>query len=415
MTITEDQFKANVAAMAERLKPFGWQYAVIDEGWFVQNPMRANKSEPFVFTMDGFGRYMPAPNRFPSSAKDGRFGRLSQYVHAQGLRFGIHIIRGIPREAVARNLPIANSKFHAKDAADESDVCPWNSDNYGVKANAAGQAYYDSVAQLYAGWGVDFLKVDCIADHPYKPDEIRMIHQAIVDAGGSIVLSLSPGPTALDHAAEVARYAQMWRISDDFWDHWGPWPGHAWSQSLLAQFGTAAKWAPLAAPGHWPDADMLPLGRLGPHPGEGEPRDTKFTHDEQRTLMTLWAMARSPLMMGGNLAELDPWTESLLTNPEVLAVDQHSKGNHAVINTPETAVWVAQPDSDAGYFVAAFNLGDEPRTLSYQWTDLGLPAGTYSIRELWTRADLRSTKSVEAALQPHACVLYKVRLLSGSE
>jgi hypothetical protein len=78
----------------------------------------------------------------------------------------------------------------------------------------------------------------------------------------------------------------MWRISDDFWDHWGPWPGHDWSQGLRAQFDTAAKWAAtFAKPGRWPDADMLPLGRLGPHPGEGQVRDTLFSRDEQRTMM----------------------------------------------------------------------------------------------------------------------------------
>src|SRR5512146_3287412 len=307
--INEKQVRDIAAEMLKDLKPFGWQYIVIDEGWYISNP-RESDATRYRFAITAEGRFIPDPSRFPSSANNAGFKPLANYIHSLGLKFGIHILRGIPREAVSRNLPIADSNFHARDAADESDACPWNSYNFGVRDNEAGQAYYDSILSLYASWTVDFIKVDCIADHPYKPAEIRMISEAIRKTGRPIVLSLSPGPTALEHANEVARYAEMWRTCNDFWDHWGTWKGHEWSQGLLAQFQTAAEWAPHIATGHWPDSDMLPLGRLSPSPGAGEPRDTLLTRDEQRTMMTLWSIARSPLMMGGNLLQLDVWTKS---------------------------------------------------------------------------------------------------------
>jgi alpha-galactosidase len=352
----------------------------------------------------------PAPERFPSAAGDAGFKPLADYVHALGLKFGLHIIRGIPREAVAKNQPIAGSAFHAPDAADPTDVCPWNAYNYGVRSNEAGQAYYDSMARLYAGWGVDFVKADCIADHPYKPEEIRMLHAALAKSGRPIVLSLSPGPTALDKGEEVSKYAEMWRISDDFWDHWGPWAGHDWSQGLRAQFDTAAKWAEkFSKPGRWADADMLPLGRLGPHPGEGQVRDTLFSRDEQRTMMTLWSIFRSPLIMGGDLPSNDAWTTSLLTNPEVIAVDQLSKDNHAVIAGQHVAVWTARPESGRGFYVAVFNIGDDEQNIQYAWKQLGLPEGNLSVRELWETRELGRARSLSVKLKPHASVLYRVR------
>ncbi len=413
-TITEAQFKGNADRMAKNLKRFGWQYVVIDEGWYVANP--ASDPKDYKFLLSGDGRFIPVPARFPSAANDAGFKPIAEYVHSLGLKFGIHMIRGIPREAVAKNLPIADSTFHAQDAADQSDACPWNAYNWGVKNSAAGQAYYDSVIKLYAGWNVDFIKVDCIADHPYKPDEIRMIHDAIKKAGRHVVLSLSPGPTALDHVGEVAKYAEMWRICDDFWDHWGPWEKHDWSQSLYQQFATTAKWAPHVTPGSWPDADMLPLGHLGPHPGDGELRQTRFTKDEQRTLITLWSIFRSPLIMGGDLLSMDPWTTSLLTNPEVIAVDQHSYGNRAVVTTDKTAVWVAKRGDleldyppDHGSYLAVFNIADAEQTIHYEWKELGLPSASYRLRDLWGRKNLGKAQSLTVKLPPHASVLYRIK------
>ncbi len=403
-TVTERDVKANAEWMASHLKAAGWQYIVIDEGWYIRNPEAEPRDYQMVLSPDG--RYMPSPNRFPSANGELGMKPLADSIHALGLKFGIHILRGIPREAVQKNLPIAGSLFHAAEAADASDTCPWNAYNYGVKENPAGQAYYDSLANLYSSWGVDFLKVDCIADHPYKPAEIRMIRTALRHSGRSIVLSLSPGPTAVEHAEEVAQNAEMWRISDDFWDHWGVWPKHAWSQGLLAQFATAAQWSAHSAPGHWPDADMLPLGHLGPHPGEGEARDSHFTHDEQRTLLTLWCVFHSPLMMGGNLLAMDDWTTGLLNNPEVLRVDQASSDSKPAISTPESVIWTATPTGMPGKYVAVFNLSEQSATVEHAWSELGLSGSSFQVRDLWERSDLGNAKKLQVNLAPHASALF---------
>ncbi len=408
LTIKEREFKANADWMARHLKPFGWQYAVVDEGWYLQNPESGGKPA-WHFTLDGESRFMPAPNRFPSAAGGAGFKPLADYVHSLGLKFGLHIIRGIPREAVAKNLPIAGSSFHAADAADTSDTCEWNPDTYGVKDNAAGQAYYDSMASLYAGWGLDFIKVDCISSHPYKAAEIRMISRALAKTDRPIVLSLSPGPTSLAVAEDVRQYAQMWRISDDFWDYWKPPASEAWTQTLDGQFATAVGWAPYIGSGHWPDADMLPIGYIGPRPGLGSPRHTRFTHDEQRTLITFWSVIRSPLMIGGDLPRSDAWTTSLLTNPEVLAVNQHSTRNRPLITTNNAVIWSAEPQDGKGRYLAIFNRGDSPLTIDLGWNEVGLVLGkAYNVRDLWERKDLGPATSLKLTLRPHACVLYLV-------
>jgi alpha-galactosidase len=406
-TISEADVKLNASKMADHLKASGWQYVVVDMEWFVTNPEPAGNSKNSQFSLDQYGRYTPAPNRFPSSANGAGFKPLADFIHSLGLSFGIHILRGIPKQAVERNLPIADSGFHAADAADTSDTCPWNPDNYGLKAKSpAAQAYYDSVAKLYAGWEVDFVKADCIAGHPYKGEEIRMLSLALRKGGRPIVLSLSPGAAPIEKTNEMRGYAQMWRISDDVWDLWHS--NVQYPQGLGDQFPHVAQWAKLSQPGHWPDADMLPLGVLGPAPGWGDARKTRLTHDEQLTLMTLWSMFRSPLMMGGNLSSLDGWTTSLLTNREVIEVDQHSRGNHPAITTENTVVWRAEPASPPGHYVAIFNLTAAKQNVRYSWKELGLKPGQYKLRDLWQQKDIGTASSIEVNVPPHGCVLYLV-------
>ena len=406
-TVAEADIRANAQWMVEHLKRSGWQYVVVDSGWYVTNHFVGTNAKEAEFSLDAYGRYTPATSSFPSAAEGAGFKPLADFVHSLGLKFGVHILRGIPKEAVRRNLPIAGTSFHAAEAAKTSDTCPWNPFNYGLDASqSAAEAYYDSIAQLYANWGVDFLKVDCISDHPYKGDEIRLISQAIRKTSRPIVLSLSPGPTALDKADEVSKYAQMWRISDDVWDLW-----HSDTQfpsGIQNQFARAAKWASFSGPGHWPDADMLPIGWLEPAAGWGKPRATRLTRDEQRTLLTLWSISRSPLIMGGNLTLCDEWTESLLTNPEVIAVDQHSTVNHAILTTDKAAVWLARPSSGEGHYLALFNLDSLPQEFRYCWKDLELPGGKYRLRDVWEHKDLGSFESLTVTLPPHAAVLYLV-------
>lgn len=416
LTVTEAQFKANVAWFHQHLQPFGWQYVVIDEGWYLSHP--EDSAHP-GYTVSTNGRYLPARNRFPSVGPDHSFKPIADYVHSLGLKFGIHIIRGIPREAVDRNLPIAGSAFHAEDAADRSDTCRWNSDNYGVRDNAAGQAYYDSMMQLYASWGLDFVKVDCISS-PYRAASIQMLDKAIEKTGRPIVLSLSPGPTPLADAAKVVQSAQMWRISNDFWDLWtSPHDENSFPQSLKNQFALLAAWEPYAGPGHWPDGDMLPVGYLGPHAGWGAARQSRLTHTEVRTLITLWSIARSPLFLGANLTRMDPATEALLTNPEVLAVDQHTTGNHAIQQTGQTSnphandivLWTAREGDDA--IVAVFNRTDRTARVNMPpWAKLGSQFGlsqhSYMVRDLWLRKNLGRRASLSVTLPAHGSALYKL-------
>jgi alpha-galactosidase len=408
LTVTEAEFKANVNWLHQHLQPFGWQYVVVDEGWYLTHPENADKKgmdQGYVLSPGGL--YLPARNRFPSSANDQGLKPLADYVHSLGLKFGIHIIRGIPKEAVEKDLPVAGSSYHAAEAADQTDLCRWNPDNYGVKANAAGQAYYDSMARLYASWGLDFLKVDCISQ-PYDAPEIHMVSAALRKSGRPIVLSLSPGPTPLDQAADVRQYAQMWRISDDMWDVWSKKPGEeAFPQSLQNQFALLSKWSPHVEPGHWPDADMLPLGYLGPRPGWGSARQSRFTLGEARTLLTLWSIARSPLILGTNLTLMDAQIESLLANPEVIAVDQHSTENHPVMETADTVIWMARQNGSR--LVAVFNLNDAPGIVTQTWSKLGLDKNSYRVRDLWQREELGTQSSLKASLPAHGAMLFELK------
>jgi len=406
-TITEADFKSNAKWVAEHLKSFGWRYVIIDMEWFVTNPTPEGNSKTSQYSLDDHGRYTPAVLRFPSSANNAGFKSIADYVHSLGLKFGIHILRGIPKQAVEKNLPIEGSAYHAVDAADTSDTCPWNFDNYGVDAvKPAAQAYYDSIARLYASWDVDFIKVDCISSRPYKGDEIRMLSTALRKTGRPIALSLSPGAAPLEKVDEMRKYAQAWRISDDVWDLW-----HStvdYPQGLGDQFPRIAKWAGLAQPGGWPDADMLPIGYLGPAPGWGKARQTRLTHEEQRTLLTLWSMFRSPLMIGGNLPSNDEWTTSLLTNADVIELDQHSKENRPVISTSSTVVWTAQSESGDDKYVAIFNLDDHEQAVRYAWKDLGLQEAKYKARDLWEHRDHEAAGSISVSLPPHGCALYRL-------
>ena len=407
-TVAEADVKANASWMAEHLKRYGWQYIVVDEGWFVTNPTPEGDNATSQYRLDSFGRYIPDEKRFPSAANGAGFKPLADYVHSLGLKFGLHILRGIPKQAVEKNLPIYGSAFHAREAANRSDTCPWNPDNYGTDpSNPAAQAYYDSIAQLYASWGVDFVKADCIASRPYKGDDIRMLSSALRKTGRAIVLSLSPGEAPMEKIEELRAYSQMWRISDDVWDLWHssvPYP-----QGVFDQFPRIEKWASVAQPGHWPDADMLPIGYLGPRPGwGGKERASHLTHEEQRSLFTLWCMFRSPLMIGGNLPRSDPWTIGLLTNLEVLAIDQSSTGNRQALATPDVVVWLAATIDGKHSYVAVFNRGEKQQDIHYRWKDLGLADRNYRLRDLWQRRDIGRAQSLAVQLSPHDCILYRL-------
>jgi hypothetical protein len=315
---------------------------------------------------------------------------------------------------VQANLPIAGTSFHARDAADIPATCPWDDGNYGVSDTPAGQAYYDGMLKLYAGWGLDYIKVDCVSDHPYRPTEIRQIAEAIRKTGRPIVLSLSPGPTQIEHAAEVAKYAQMWRISNDHWDDWLPKKDRSeFPFGLREEFDRIAKWAPYVKPGSWPDPDMLPEGSLTPHPGEGQPRQSRYTPEEQRTEFTLWAISRSPLIFGGNLTKLDDLTRALLTNREVLEMNQQSITSGPALMPMNDGrplpwrAWYARTAAGKTY-LAVFNVSDQPGQWNVAWLSFHLTDKQHAAFDIYKQKHIPAAGTLHVELAPHGCALFRV-------
>jgi hypothetical protein len=398
--VTEQEVRANADYMAQHLAKYGWTYIVVDIQWYEPNAKAHDYDPNAKLTMDGFGRLLPATNRFPSAAHGEGFKVLADYVHGKGLKFGIHIMRGIPRQAVAANLPIKGTRLHARDIAETDNPCRWNPDMWGVDTTQPGaQEYYDSVAELYAAWGVDFIKADDMGSHLYQPAEMKALHRALLKTGRPIVLSISPGPAPVQEAEFFRKNAQMWRISDDFWDEW---------KLLRQQFDYTRQWsAEIGKNNTWPDADMLALGRLrmAGHGGKGEP--SRFTPDEQRTLMTLWSIFRSPLIFGGDLPSNDAFTLALLTNPEVIAVNQHSTDNHPALSTGDFLAWTATVPQSKDLYIAVFDLGEAKGIFQASWKELGV-IGQVVVRDLWTRKDLGVQPKASIELAPHASVLYRI-------
>lgn len=405
--VNEEQLLGNAAYMAEHLKQYGWQYIVCDIQWSEPNAGREGWDYiPFnPLCLDEYGRQIPAENRFPSSANGQGFKPIADKIHEMGLKFGIHIMRGVPRLAVHQQLPVLGTNTTCNRIALGDSVCKWNSDMYGVDYRKPGaQEYYNSIFDLYASWGVDFVKVDDICntnlyiDNPYSAEkEIEMIRKAIDQCGREMVLSLSPGPAVIEKAWHLRKNANMWRITDDFWDQW---------PLLLHMFERCEVWQRQVSSGCWPDCDMLPLGHIR-ITEDGKGHMTHFTREEQVTMMTLWTIFRSPLIMGGEMRDNDEWTLSLLTNEEVLRVLNHSSGAEQVMRDEEKAAWMSR-DEDGAVYVALFNLSEKPSTVKVQLEELGCE-GSFRVRDLWNHKDLgETTAEVSAELLPHGAALYRL-------
>jgi MYXO-CTERM domain-containing protein len=411
-SVTEAEMIAQATWLRDHLLPYGWDTAVVDFRWYDPNAQASDQNQAAINTTlvtDANGRMQPATNRFPSAVGGVGFKPLADMIHGMGLKFGIHIMRGIPRKSVQANTPIAGSTFTAQNAAVTTSIAAWNSDMYGV-TGAAGQAWYNSIFQQYAAWGVDFVKVDDSSAPTYHMEEVGFIHNAIGSSGRSMVLSLSPGATPTSAAADLRVNASMWRMYNDFWDNWSALgdPANAQGAFALAQTWSTTN---TAAAGHWPDADMLPLGHLGPRcPVGGANRNTNFTANEQVAMMTLWALLPSPLMLGANLTlTTDAFFAALVTNDEVIAVGQDDLGAKArlVVRTGATEVW-SKDLSGGRKAVGLFNRGATDATVATTWTALGL-SGPLSVRNLWTRTDLGSMASGASLLVPwHAAALLLV-------
>jgi hypothetical protein len=377
--------------MAMHLKQAGWQYIVVDFLWAYDNPPGSVIGNPFQsrlgdgayipwLAMDRWGRLLPHVNKFPSATDSNGFKSLAAYVHAQGLKFGIHVMRGIPRQAVWARTPVRGTNgITADQIADTSSTCPWMNHMYGLNMDKPGaQEYLNSLLELYADWGVDFIKVDDIA-RPYHTVEIEGYHKAIVNCGRPIVLSISPGETPLKDSTHVRQYANMWRMADDFWDSW---------KEMVKMFDYAKHWQGTGGPGHWPDCDMLQIGKVSKRGPVGPERYSRFTEDELITHMTFWCIYRSPLMMGGNLPDNRELEKSLLTNVEVLQVNQQGKEPRLLSENDRQMIWVSDvmDNGKKENYVALFNLDDTAQAVKVDLTHLGL-RGKVRVRDLWKKKD----------------------------
>lgn len=386
-SVTEEQLKGNADYMAKYLKEFGWEYIVCDIQWYEPKAKSTEYNHFYPLEMDEYSRLIPAVNRFPSSKDSLGFKPISDYVHQLGLKFGIHIMRGVPRQAVHTANPIKVNNVTSRDIAQSFSVCSWNTDMYGVNPNAEGsQEYYNSLFELYAQWGVDFVKVDDICNTEFSPLnpysaklEIELIRKAIDNCGRDMVLSLSPGPAVVDEVVHLSENANMWRITGDFWDNWS---------QLFQMFDRCEVWSPYVNEGCWPDCDMLPLGHIGINTlgHDKYSRSTNFTKDEQITMMTLWCIFRSPMMVGAELRDNDEWTLSVMTNAEVLRLLKHSFGAKQVIRTEDTVIWTSN-DEDGSKYVAFFNTSFCSTQPEVTFMNLGLD-GTYKARDLWAHKEI---------------------------
>ncbi|TSD67065.1 glycoside hydrolase family 27 protein [Inquilinus sp. KBS0705] len=409
--VHEDEVKANADYMAKYLKAYGWQYVVVDFLWSYDNPPGSNIGNPFQMrlwdgsyvpwlTMDKWGRLLPQPNKFPSAYKANGFKALGDYIHSRGLKFGIHVMRGIPRQAVWAKTPVKGTDGITADMiADTNSKCPWMNHMYGLNMQKPGaQAYLNSLLQLYASWGVDFIKVDDLS-RPYSNAEVEGYKKAVDNCKRPIVLSLSPGETPVSQAAHAAKYANMWRMADDFWDNW---------KEVLHMFDYAKNWEGVGGPGHWPDCDMIQIGKLSKRGPVGEERYSRFTEDELYTHMTFWSIYKSPLMLGGNLPENRALELKLFTNAEVLAVNQKGANPRQLYKRDGAMVWYSQLPGTKAIYVALFNIADKPQIISVDFNEVGIK-GNVSVRDLWKKLNIgKYQKSYQHNINAHGTVLLKL-------
>ena len=408
-SVTEKTVLETAQYMSENLLKYGWEYIVIDAHWFKENEPQGFNYEAHdtikihnEYNIDAYGRMIPAVGKFPSSQNGKGFKPLIDKIHAMGLKFGLHIMRGMTKTTYVHDCPVWNAtQYKAKEICEGKNTCGWSNDCYQLKIDHPGaQAYYNSLFALYAEWGVDFVKVDDIS-YPYHLKEVEMIRKAIEKCGRPIVLSLSPGEAPLSQGKHMAVHANMWRIVGDLWDYW---------DAVKHLIYVTANWSPYIGNGTWPDCDMIPLGRLAvsQHPANGKERDTRLTPDEQYTLLNLMAIAKSPLMFGGDLTQVDDFTKSLLTNKAVLDVNQHSIGNRVSYIDTEKVMWMAEDANDKCYYVALFNSSNNDVTFDVNLKDYG-KANNKNMEDLWTAKKSKiKHNQLNVKLAPHASKLFKI-------
>ena len=361
-SVTEKEVLQNAQYLVDNdLVRHGWEYVVIDIRWYCNHPSLGggnyNQRGDQDYVLDDYGRYLPSPSRFPSCMQDGQnvgFKPLADKLHEMGLKLGIHIMRGVPKSVVGSSYKLKGSETTPWSQVynGTTSPCTWLKDNLLVRNNEAGQLYYNSIMDLYAEWGVDFLKIDDLS-RPFYTDEIHMIRHAIDQTGRPIVLSLSPGKTQYTYAQECLDNANMWRMMDDLWDNWS---------AVDAVFGEADVWSQYARPGNYADCDMLPLGQIAMTIGDAgytsaqSGRWTNLTQNEQLTMMSLWGICHSPLFFGGEMTKNDAFTLSLLNNEEYHRMHKYGVDARQLFNDEDEGrvAWSSTDPATGNKYLALF-------------------------------------------------------------
>ncbi|BBN14401.1 alpha-galactosidase [Marchantia polymorpha subsp. ruderalis] len=381
--VTEQEFLANAEYVAQNLLERGYEYVVVDFLWYRKNETGASVHGG-TDIIDQWGRLQPDPTRWPSSKGGLGFSLVAERVHSLGLKFGIHVMRGISLAAVQANTSILGTEnARAQNIARLDDSCKWMPESFvGVNTSIyEGRAFIRSLYEQYASWGVDFVKHDCVFGTDLELEEVKTVSEILADLARPVLYSLSPGiGTSTDLAHQVGQYVNAYRVTGDTWDRWNQVRNH---------FDTARDFASSGLTGasglrgySWPDFDMLPLGWLtDPDANQGPHRTCDLSETEQRTLMTLWAIAKSPLFYGGDLRNMNNFTLSLITNSIMLEVNAKSRNNMEVnvqypssaarrmkasttnVDSDDKRVWAACGDSGQVY-LAVFNLGRREKTLA---------------------------------------------------
>jgi len=387
----ERVLKENLEVFAEKLKPFGYEYFVVDNGWFGEYEIPPGEEFPLAkhaaeVRIDEYGRYLPSKVSFPNGLKP-----IIDRAHKLGVKFGVHMMRGVSRKAVKLNLPIKGTSHRAAEVANTSDTCKWCHYNYGVDMDKPGaQQFYNSVLEKLAEMRVDFVKYDDIV---HQPREIEAVAKAIEHCGRQVVFSISPGRLADVANMNIYKKADMLRITADVWDR---------REDLEKGFVRWEQMQSYGGDGFWLDLDMIPFGHLAvwnprrpgvtnDKPGQellggkGFERMDNFAVEQKQTFMAQRALAASPLFMGGDLPTTDELSFKLITNREMLACNRNGVVGKLIYRQDGLDVWKTphKTKPDHGW-VGIFNRSESAGNFRLKKRNLGLIEGlSYEFYDIW--------------------------------
>ncbi|WP_372934036.1 glycoside hydrolase family 27 protein [Mariniphaga sediminis] len=411
LDINEKYAKENLDAFICKLKPFGYEYFVLDAGWYEHHDLKEDEKWPTdgdksYINIDDYGRHIPSKVLFPNGFND-----IIEHARKHGVKFGLHVMRGIPREAVKKNTIIKGTNYHAQDIADITDTCSWSPLMYGVDMNKPGaQEYYNSILELHAGWGVEFIKYDDIV---HKPREIDAVVNARDHAGAKIVLSLSPGQDINPEYLETYKKTEMIRITGDVWDE---------QNDIEKGFESWEKLVPYGGQGFWLDLDMIPFGHLKVNTplthnilkaNRGYERMDRFNYDQKKTFMTQRAMAASPLFFGGAITTSPNFVFEVITNADMLECNQNGVVGHLVKRYKKglmfSEIWQTPHKSikNTGW-IGLFNRGEYTKIMKLSKEELALnPELSYSLYEIWDKRLMKDEEPFFFEIPPHGVVFIK--------